>query len=237
MVTDAVTDPDLTGRGSTPADQLVETTVRRPEMSFLRRPQTTWIRRALFQVHLWMGVTVAAYVCLVGVTGAALVFRPEMQKATFTEYFEVRRARRQRGRLRCHPRLEPPGVVPAPPDPRHRLPDGPPGHLSVLPHQGQPAGDGVLGSGVRRGHRRDAEDGPGSPGCRTCTSTCWPAKRAGWSTASAPSALVLMFATGLVVWWPGIGRWRRALRVDFASRGPASTGSCTAPSGCGSSRS
>ncbi len=60
-------------------------------MSFLHRPQATWARRALFQVHLWMGIAVAAYVCLVGLTGAALVFRPEMQKAAFAEYFEVRR--------------------------------------------------------------------------------------------------------------------------------------------------
>ncbi len=60
-------------------------------MSFLQRPQATWTRRALFQVHLWTGVAVAAYVCLVGVTGAVLVFRPEMQKATFAQYFEAQR--------------------------------------------------------------------------------------------------------------------------------------------------
>ena len=37
----------------------------------------------------------------------------------------------------------------------------------------------------------------------------------GSSTGSRPSRLVLMFATGLVVWWPGIDRWRRSLSVDF----------------------
>ena len=58
-------------------------------MSFLQRPQATWARRALFQVHLWTGVAVAAYVCLIGVTGAALVFRGEMQKATFKDSFPL----------------------------------------------------------------------------------------------------------------------------------------------------
>src|SRR4051812_35495822 len=57
-------------------------------MSFLRRPQSTFVRRALFQVHLWAGVALALYISVVGFTGAVLVFRPEMQKAAFTEYFE-----------------------------------------------------------------------------------------------------------------------------------------------------
>ncbi len=62
-----------------------------PDVSFFHRPQATWIRRALFQIHLWTGIAVAIYVCLIGITGAALVFRPEMQKATFPKYFVVDR--------------------------------------------------------------------------------------------------------------------------------------------------
>jgi uncharacterized iron-regulated membrane protein len=61
-------------------------------VSFLRRPQATWVRRALFQIHLWAGVGLAAWVCLIGVTGAALVFRPEMQKAAFRQCFEITRS-------------------------------------------------------------------------------------------------------------------------------------------------
>ncbi len=38
-----------------------------------------------------MGLVVVAYVCVVGVTGAALVFRPEMQKATFAAIFDPTR--------------------------------------------------------------------------------------------------------------------------------------------------
>src|SRR5260221_5282099 len=48
-------------------------------------------RRALFQIHRWAGVVLALYVCLIGLTGAALVFRPEMQKAAFARYFDVTR--------------------------------------------------------------------------------------------------------------------------------------------------
>ena len=38
-----------------------------------------------------MGLVVVAYVCVIGVTGAALVFRPEMQKATFAAIFDPNR--------------------------------------------------------------------------------------------------------------------------------------------------
>ena len=60
-------------------------------MNFLRRPQANRLRKALLQIHLWTGLTVAAYVALIGLTGSALVFRPEMQKATFPEFFEIAR--------------------------------------------------------------------------------------------------------------------------------------------------
>src|SRR5205085_27426 len=39
------------------------------------------------QVHLWSGISVGFYVVLVCVTGAALVFRIDMQRATFPHLF------------------------------------------------------------------------------------------------------------------------------------------------------
>src|SRR5712672_1092625 len=49
------------------------------------------MRRVFFQVHLWSGVILAAYVVVVGLTGSALVFRQELQRVTFARYFDVRR--------------------------------------------------------------------------------------------------------------------------------------------------
>src|SRR5678815_4737879 len=60
-------------------------------MAFLQRPQSSVVRKALFQIHLWLGLVVVLYVLLIGVTGAALVFRPQFQKATFPEFFAVAR--------------------------------------------------------------------------------------------------------------------------------------------------
>jgi uncharacterized iron-regulated membrane protein len=54
---------------------------------FLHRPQTVLLRRALFQVHLWIGVLAGLYVFVVCATGAALVFRIDMQRAENPELF------------------------------------------------------------------------------------------------------------------------------------------------------
>ena len=55
-------------------------------MNFWRRwawqPQTTWLRKAAFQVHLWSGIAIGLYVLLVSVTGSVLVYRNELYRAT-----------------------------------------------------------------------------------------------------------------------------------------------------------
>lgn len=51
---------------------------RRSKASWLRSPQQVFLRRALFQVHLWTGVALAAYAVVIGLTGSALVFETEI---------------------------------------------------------------------------------------------------------------------------------------------------------------
>jgi uncharacterized iron-regulated membrane protein len=46
----------------------------------LRRPQSLWLRKALFQIHLWTGIGVGLYVLLISVSGSAIVFRNELYK-------------------------------------------------------------------------------------------------------------------------------------------------------------
>jgi uncharacterized iron-regulated membrane protein len=41
----------------------------------VRRPQSVWLRRALFQAHLWTGIGVGLYIFAVSVSGSAVVFR------------------------------------------------------------------------------------------------------------------------------------------------------------------
>ena len=45
---------------------------------WMRQPQRIWLRRALFQVHLWTGIGLGLYVVILSVTGSALVYRTDL---------------------------------------------------------------------------------------------------------------------------------------------------------------
>lgn len=45
---------------------------------WLRRPKSLWLRKVLFQVHLWTGVALGLYVFVISVSGSAIVFRNEL---------------------------------------------------------------------------------------------------------------------------------------------------------------
>lgn len=53
-----------------------------PWQRWIRQPQKTWLRRALFQIHLWSGIAVGLYIFTVSVTGSALVYWNELYRAT-----------------------------------------------------------------------------------------------------------------------------------------------------------
>jgi len=49
------------------------------------RPQAVWLRKALFQIHLWAGIGLGLYVLLMSVTGSALIFRRELTRSLARE--------------------------------------------------------------------------------------------------------------------------------------------------------
>jgi uncharacterized iron-regulated membrane protein len=50
-----------------------------------RRPQNVWLRKALFQVHLWTGIGLGLYILLMSVTGSALIFRRDLTRSLARE--------------------------------------------------------------------------------------------------------------------------------------------------------
>ena len=48
---------------------------------WLRHPQSVWLRKALFQVHLWTGIALALYILIMSLTGTVLIYRRELSKA------------------------------------------------------------------------------------------------------------------------------------------------------------
>jgi uncharacterized iron-regulated membrane protein len=45
--------------------------------NWVKRPQTLWFRRLLFQVHLWRGISLGVYTVVICVSGSAAVFNNE----------------------------------------------------------------------------------------------------------------------------------------------------------------
>src|SRR5687767_12134906 len=55
---------------------------------WLRQPQRVWLRRAAFQIHLWIGLAIGLYIVMLSITGSALVYRNELDR-----YFATPRPR------------------------------------------------------------------------------------------------------------------------------------------------
>ena len=52
-----------------------------------------WLRRASFQIHLWIGLAIGLYIVVLSVTGSALVYRNELDR-----YFATPRPPYEAGR-------------------------------------------------------------------------------------------------------------------------------------------
>jgi uncharacterized iron-regulated membrane protein len=184
----------------------------------LRRPQSLWLRKALFQIHLWTGIALGLYVILLSVSGSAIVFRNELYKSLWPgpKLVPISGPRLSKDALkqavhRAWPKysvtyiweskrkdeatevwLEPDGV--AHPKTKGRLVD---------PFTGQDLGPsrpmmiGVLA-------------------WMSDLHTNLLAGNTGRKVNGAMSILVVVLSvTGLLIWWPGMGRLRRSFTIDF----------------------
>jgi uncharacterized iron-regulated membrane protein len=50
---------------------------------WIRHPERVWARRALFQIHLWVGAGAGLYIVLMSVTGSLIVYRNELERRSF----------------------------------------------------------------------------------------------------------------------------------------------------------
>ncbi|HTR37057.1 MAG TPA: PepSY-associated TM helix domain-containing protein [Bryobacteraceae bacterium] len=181
---------------------------------FFRRPQQVAVRRLNFQIHLWAGIVLTLYLIFIGVTGSILVFRTELERLDGLNPYSSVRADGPIASLAAvadHVRTAYPDghivsiLTPTDSDPtfvavlytRHgrvRVASGPSSGQVLGEFHSQPNWLDVL-SGLHEsfllGHTGRVLNGVGAV------------------------ILLLLNATGLVVWWPGIRNWRRALKVDW----------------------
>ena len=184
---------------------------------FLHRPQRLWVRQLNFQVHLWVGIILSLYMIVIGVTGSILVFRTEFETLTGLRPWQSVRAMEPFADLTtvidnlkaAYPRGQIISVF--------TPTDGETTFVALVQSfdrgrtqirvAADPATGKVLGEFPRRESwlsvvTRLHETLLIGPGGRRVN---------GYGAA----LLLLLNITGLVIWWPGVKIWVRALMVDF----------------------
>jgi uncharacterized iron-regulated membrane protein len=181
---------------------------------YIRRPQQLAVRRLNFQVHLWIGIILTLYMIVIGVTGSILVFRPELERLCGLKPWQGIRVKEPLAiatvvaNLRAaYPRsrivsVDAPGqndaTFVAVVEGRGRI------KVACAPTDGK-----ILGEFPRRRTWLDVVQDlhesllihPGSQGRML--------------NGIGAASLLLLNVTGMVIWWPGIRNWSRALKVDF----------------------
>src|ERR1043166_5243545 len=180
------------------------------------RPQRVWLRRALFQVHLWTGILAGLYIVVVCVSGATLVFRIEIQRTIDPALFTPTASAPVADAATIMER-----VAAAYPDGTVSGIDAPttvrPTYLAYVARRGRfltvlidPPSARVLGELPDRSFIRTLQN----------LHFDLLAGRAGRAVNGAGALLLLAMAlTGIVIWWPGTDSWRRALTIDFRRSG------------------
>ena len=181
-------------------------------MSFLDRPQSVFARRALFQVHLWLGVITGLYILVVCATGAALVFRIDMQRALHPDLFTP---------SATGPAADPvaimQSVTTAYPGERLSGIDAPtserPTYLAYTSRGNDfrallldPVTTSMLGEIPKTSFVRTLQD---------LHFDLLGGRTGRLVNGIGAAALALMCLTGIVIWWPGRSNWRRSMLVDF----------------------
>jgi uncharacterized iron-regulated membrane protein len=176
-----------------------------------RMPQRTWLRKAVFQVHLWAGIALGLYIAVVCVSGSAVVFRNDIYEALSDKLkVKVQGEPLNYGQLSQLLATRYPGYVLRDVKPGR---DGEEASEVRLSRNGSqmerlvnPYTGADLGPGIYRWFRLFRWLGDlhgrlllGSDGMTI--------------NAIGGGLTAALAVTGLVIWWPGVGRWRRALIV------------------------
>jgi uncharacterized iron-regulated membrane protein len=178
-----------------------------------RQPQRVWLRRAMFQIHLWSGIAIGLYVVMLSLTGSALVYRNDLDRwlRTPRPRFEQGAARLSTEQLREAAQRAYPGyeITRVGDQISRRNPvieiwverDGTKKERLFNPYTGEDLGDSITKGELSvlwmtRLHDELLFDRPGK-----------------YANGAGSIVFTVLVLTGAFVWWPGVNRWRRALGV------------------------
>jgi uncharacterized iron-regulated membrane protein len=181
---------------------------------WVKFPRGLWLRRACFQIHLWLGVGVGVYVLLISLSGAMIVYRPQIAKK-FARKDII---------------LTPSGPQMSVPDLEQNAQRMYPGYQSVAVFQSRKPNrsvEVVLLRGPKRIVRlfdpftgKDLGD-PLTPEQRTVEwlvdlhDNLLTGDRGRLANGIAAIIVTVLSLAGAVVWWPGIKHWRRSVGITW----------------------
>jgi uncharacterized iron-regulated membrane protein len=190
-------------------------------MSFLHKPKRMWWRKAAFQIHLWTGVVLCIYVAAIGLSGSILVFyeelRPKPERSLVPAKIGICSASQLVRAIETVSALHkdrtvtlalcPTDQVPFIAVTVKRPPPALPANQVIFVH---PTSGALLGTFAEQ---RSWVDWVGE-----FHFNLWvgPIGRI-WNGVGAVF-LLLMTATGILLWWPGIYLWKAGLVVNFRRR-------------------
>ena len=184
---------------------------------WLRRPQNFWVRRALFQIHLWTGIGAGLYILIMSLTGAVLIYRRSLSTLTSSQakFVQITPHRMTVDELRANAvRLYPGYTV-----------EG----IYQSRNLSRPIEIGMTQGAKHIDHIFDPYTGAdmGPTMTRGAKVLNWilelhdnlllPHDAGAEANAIGGILLVLMTLTGFVIWWPGLGRWRSSLGLEIKS--------------------
>ncbi|MEQ1581524.1 MAG: PepSY-associated TM helix domain-containing protein [Steroidobacteraceae bacterium] len=179
---------------------------------WVRQPQRVGFRKALFQVHLWCGISFGLYLLFISVTGSVLVYRNELYEAVIHDPPVSRiatpvltDAALADAAVRQYPGYEVTGISRAA-DPTLAVEIRLERHGRIRERYFDPGDGADVGNASNAGMslvtkliELHADLLAGSTGRQV--------------NAVGALALLTSALTGLVIWWPGIKRWRRSLTL------------------------
>jgi len=188
---------------------------------WLRQPRTVFLRKACFQIHLWIGLAIGLYVVVLSLTGSAIVFRRELDAAFGPGRPAIDKTARIQSpdELAAAARRAYPGfAIEQVGDVQRRYPVV---QISLKRD----------GETIERVFNAYTGQDLGDPFPMTSRALLWvvtlhddllmPAEQRGrfWNGVGSVLATLLCL-TGAVVWWPGIASWRRGVAVKWRSGWP-----------------
>jgi uncharacterized iron-regulated membrane protein len=181
---------------------------------WMRTPQNLWVRRAIFQVHLWTGLGIGLYLVMICLTGSVLVYRNELYRAFSPEPVIV---------VGSGESLTPDALTNVA---RRVYPD----HDVTNVRMGETPNNAVEisfsedGETMRRLFHPFTGEDLGDPLPVGYRASAWmldlhdnllggPTGRR--INGVGALSFIVLAVTGTVIWWPGIRSWRRSMVFDL----------------------